>query len=132
KEDAMHRASRAIAALVIVSVSAGCYHYTADIPGVLDTKSDGSTADVSPLTVTDPELARQGFAAILAGDGVRVEGTHVSVEDRHFFAGVTLLFPGVFLLSNESAQEELEVVLGDAALREVRLGHRHSGFDLLL
>ncbi len=128
----MQGASRNLIALVVMSVSAGCYHYTADIPGVLDTRSDGSTAEPSPPALEDPKLTRAGLGAVISGAGVHAEGAQLSVEDRHFFAGVTLLAPGVFLLSNESAKEELEAALGDDALREVRVGHRYAPFDILL
>lgn len=128
----MHRASRTVIALVVGSALGGCYHYTADIPGVLDTRSDGSTADASPPNVSDEGLRREGLAGILSGEGVRADGAHVRVEERHFFAGVTALAPGAFVLSNDSAKEELEAVVGDDALREVRIGHQYSGFDVVL
>lgn len=128
----MHKAWRALLVLVVVSASAGCYHYTAALPGVLDTRSDGSTADASPPNVSDEELARTGVSAILEGDGVRADGAYVVVEERHFFAGITALLPGAFLLSNESATPELKAALGDGALREVRVSHQYSGFDVLL
>lgn len=132
----MPRASRVFAAFVSVTVSAGaasgCYHYSATLPGVLDTRSDGSTADASPVEVNDPELRREGVSAWLAGEGVRTQEALVSVEERHFFAGVTTAFPGVFLLSNADPTPELKAALGDAALRELRVSHEMSALDVVL
>lgn len=121
---------------------AGCFHYTADVPGVLDLRSDGSQAApneealVAPAPSAPgeepPALRRDGVAAILEGDGVVEQGTRFTLEDRHWFLGATAWFPGLFLTFNDSSAEELDAALGGQALRNLRLGHKLMMTDVLL
>lgn len=124
----------------------GCFHYTAQVPGVLDLRSDGSTAvpNEAPLGVpavggtreaaaddADP-ITRTGVSSLFAGDGVVEQGTQFTVEERHWFLGLTTWAPGLFLISNPSSSEELDAALGGEAVRNLRVGHEVGLTDVLL
>jgi hypothetical protein len=111
----------ALAPLVLLAALAGgCSHVTTKVPGVLDLRSDGALA---PLEKEPPKGQRDGFDAILHGDGVT--GTsEVKVVDRKYW--ILNLVPVV----NDSATEEIGQAMGrEGALRNVRIGEQYTFFN---
>jgi hypothetical protein len=115
-----------------LSPTTGCYRYATDIPGVLDLRSDGTEAPSRSEPPVAPEAKREGLLALFAGPGVREDGADITVEDRHVFGGATLLAPGLFLLTNDSAFPELKATLREEGLRDLRVGQRRTGMDVAL
>jgi len=139
---------RVAMALVCASWLSGCFHYTANVPGVLDLRSDGSSAAPNEAALVGPTgaeqtdaageedaaspITRTGVSSLFAGDGIVEQGTQFTIEDRHWFIGLTTWAPGLFLISNPSATEELEAALGGEAVRNLHLGHTVALTDVLL
>ena len=117
----------------VAMTSVACVHYSADIPGVLDLRSDGKdTPPPHDALVVDKVAARAGFDALLDGVGVQADGNRVSVEDRHTWLGITAVAPGTLLVFNGDVRPELEAALGKkGALRNLYIGHEQSLMDAL-
>lgn len=130
----MRRLFRLAVVGALVTTVTGCFHYTANVPGVLDLRSDGSdAAPASGPIVVKEGVTRSGFDEILDGKGVQVNGSTVIVEDRHTWIGITSLAPGMLLLFNGDSRPEMEVALGEkGALRNVYIGHRYDVMDFLI
>jgi len=119
-------ARRALGALACGAlVVGGCYHHETALPGVLDLRSDGRHAPAREEPLDDPYLAREGFSAVLEGDGVHTLGSGVVVEDR---AHYVFRFIPVY---NPSSTEEVAGALGqDGALRDVSVTEHITPTDV--
>jgi hypothetical protein len=107
-----------------IASTTGCRSFTANVPGVLDLRSDGSqAAPVTTEKVPVGETTREGFGSFLTGSGVALKGADVSVEDRHWW------FIGLFSIINGSMQEEMTAALGKGALKNVKVGETIGGMD---
>lgn len=117
---------RALGAMVAAALGVGgCYHHETALPGVLDLRSDGRSAPAREEPLDDPYLAREGFAAVLEGDGVHTLGSGVVVEDR---AHYVFRFVPVY---NTSSTEEVTAALGhDGALRDVSVTEHITTTDI--
>jgi hypothetical protein len=129
----LRTAGAALLAATVVA-SSGCYHYTTDVPGVLDLRSDGASAQENAAAIENKEgdeVSRDGFMGFLNGAGVQAEGSKFTVEDRHLFLGIVI--PGLFVIMNDSASEELDAAMGEGgAIRKVRIGHTEDMMSILL
>jgi hypothetical protein len=103
----------------------GCFHHETAIPGVLDLRSDGRTAPAREEPLDDPYLKREGFSALLEGDGVHTLGSGVVVEDRaHYLFRFIPIYNG-------SSTEEIAGALGrDGALRDVSVQESFTSLDI--
>jgi 2-oxoglutarate dehydrogenase E2 component (dihydrolipoamide succinyltransferase) len=124
----MRKSSRTLcAAAAIVAVTAsvpGCRSFEANVPGVLDLRSDGSAA--APATdklAPNPETTREGVGGILTGNGVQANGADVTIEDRHWW------FIGLLKIINPSMKEEMAAALGKGAMKNVHVGEQEAFVD---
>ena len=110
---------RTLLPLVVVA-SSGCLHIGAELPGVLDLRSDG--AEASTLTTELPAgdaVNRAGFSGILLGDGATAAGEKASVVDRqHYLIDLVQLTDG--------PKDELAAGVGKDAWRDVFVGDQFS------
>lgn len=120
------RLSLLLLVLCVPLVASGCFRYQTRVPGVVDLRSDGSEVPrAAPRPPPDGKLSRTDAFSLLEGEGVRVEGSGVSVEDRHVFAR------GLIPVWNTSAEEELAAALAlGGGLAEVELGEEVGLLDI--
>lgn len=118
------RAAALVASLAASLVAlGGCYSFTAQMPGVLDLRSDGSGAALNTEKLPPGETSREGFGGIFTGDGVKATGADVTIEDRHWWV------IGLFNLINTSSKEEMSAALGKNAMRNVKVGEQMTMID---
>ncbi len=120
----LHRTVCTVAVLVASLASTGCYSFTANVPGVLDLRSDGSAA--TPLTAEKlpvGETSREGFGSFFTGAGAQATGADVTIEDRHWWV------LGLFNIVNTSAKEEMQAALGKNAMKNVYVGEQMTLID---
>src|SRR5688572_29461011 len=111
----------------LVAVSTGCRHVTTKVPGVLDLRSDGSSAELAKdAPKTSPQLTRTGLDSIIYGDGVAVAGSDITIVDRKYWV------LGLIGVLNESATEEISAALGDGAMKNVKVGDTYSPTNILI
>jgi hypothetical protein len=106
----------------------GCMHTNTVLPGVLDLRSDGSTATVNKdkVEVKGDDVKRDGFGAIMSGDGLQIEGEKVRVEDRNWH----LL--GLIHVINDHGEAEFAALPKTGALKNVHVGDRLAGTDVVI
>lgn len=118
------RSSFAVAAIVaVLTTGAGCRSFTANVPGVLDLRSDGSQASVANDKLPPGEHTRDGVGGFMFGNGAQATGADVTVEDRHWWA------IGLFTIMNPSIKEEMQAALGKGAMRKVYVGEELTFMD---
>lgn len=106
-------------------LASGCFRYRTRVPGVVDLRSDASDVPrAHPAEPDDRDLARDRGSRILEGEGVRTDGSLVTVEDRHVF------LRGIIPVWNTSAHEELASALAlSGGLAEVEIGEEQGPVD---
>lgn len=120
----------ALVAALTVTASAGCAHYTAEVPGVLDLRSDGAGAPVDKARAAGKK--REGVDGFLKGQGAWRQGEAVVVEDRAQSVLLLSLVTGKSPYFNESCRPELLAATGPGALRDVQLGHGQTLYDYVI
>lgn len=112
--------------LAVLAVSStGCFHMRADLPGVLDLRSDGSEAAVDN-TALPADAARDGIGGFFSGGGVQGTKGDVTIENRVTF----LTLGGAFFIYplNDNTNDEWRTVLGkEGAARNVTIGEGITG-----
>jgi hypothetical protein len=103
----------------------GCFHHETALPGVLDLRSDGRTAPAREEPLDDPYLKREGFSALLEGDGVHTLGSGVVVEDRAHY-----LFRFIPIYNGSSTEEVASALGRDGALRDVSVVEGFTPLDI--
>jgi hypothetical protein len=119
------RGTGAVLALC-AALSTGCYSFTANVPGVLDLRSDGSQASVSSDKLPPGEHTRDGVGGFMFGNGLQpgAAPADVTIEDRHWWA------IGLFTIMNPSIKEEVQAALGKGAMRKVYIGEEQTFMDI--
>ena len=102
----------------------GCTHITAEVPGVLDLRSDGSETPVMTTPLPASGATRDGVGSFFLGSGAQGAGD-VTVENRATFIG---LWAGWLIHPlNGEVHDEWGAVIGDnAAARNVSIGEKLS------
>jgi hypothetical protein len=112
--------------LVFLSALSGCSHYQYVLPGMLDMRTDGNAGTPSSVKQPSGPTSRTGTQVYVDGEGVRVTGSDVSIQDRHYF----LL--GVFPIYNDDPRSELNAAVGLAdAIVDVQVGEEMTTTDVV-
>ncbi len=119
------RMSHSPALLLLPVVLTGCFHTEVMLPGVLDVRSDGSsaTANAALMKPVPDVTTRTGVSGIIYGDGATSTAAAVKVEDRQWF--VLALVP----VLNDMGAVELKAAIGDGALRKTVVGDGMTGLE---
>ena len=110
----------------LLASTVGCRAFEANVPGVLDLRSDGAQAATIEEKLPAGETTRDGFGGILTGEGVKANKADVTVEDRHWW------ILGLFKIANPSMKEEMAAALGKNAMRKVYVGEQLAGTDVVI
>lgn len=120
-----------VPALLLAFGLSACFPYHSKIPGVLDLRSDGMSAEPAPL----PEevraekvggAPRDGFEGFFLGQGMQSYGSKIMIEDRTYW-----LF-WVIPMFNKSVAEEVANASRGQALRQVHLQQEEAINDVII
>lgn len=102
-------------------------HNTSKLPGVLDLRSDGSgAAPQNDAVKTSPEVTRDGLGGWMSGEGLKVAGDKVSIEDRQWH------ILGLFPAFNDMGAAEYAALPKGMAMRGVKVGDAIGTTDVIL
>ncbi len=102
-------------------------HTTSKLPGVLDLRSDGSgAAPANDAVKTTPEVTRDGIGGWLTGEGLKIAGDKVVIEDRQWH------IIGLFPAFNDMGAGEYAALPKGTAMRGVKVGDGLVGTDVIL
>ncbi len=117
----------AIPLVLAAALSSGCMHTTSKLPGVLDLRSDGSgAAPENDAVKTTPEVTRDGLGGWLTGEGLKVTGDKVVIEDRQWH------IIGLFPAFNDMGAAEYAALPKGTTMRSVKVGDGLVGTDVIL
>jgi hypothetical protein len=113
--------------VLAVAMGSGCIHTNTKLPGVLDLRSDGSDAAPStePFKGTE-EISREGFGSYINGEGLKITGDKVVIEDRNWH------LVGLVHIVGDMAAAEYAALPKGTALRSVKIGDALTGTDVVL
>ena len=114
--------ARFVALVVVALASAGCFHVTSSIPGVLDLRSDGSEAPVEDKPLPTSDATRDGVGSFFLGSGAQ-GGSNVKIENREHFLGLWVAF-FIHPLNGDVDDEWSAVLANNGAARNVSIGEQ--------